>query len=110
MFAQLENGVLYPCPQHGCDGGGRPHTNLRRFYERNPDIAVQDGYYPVTHTDKPDGDYLPSWELQEVEGVTMIVQVWTPYTPQPEPIPVDIEKLRADVDYIAMMEDIDLEG
>lgn len=85
MVAKLENGVLYPCPQHGCDGGGRYHTNLPRFYEHNPDIAVQDGYYPVTHTDKPDGDYLPSWELQEVEGIMQIVQVWSPYTPEPEP-------------------------
>ena len=86
MIARLDNGNLIPCPIQAPDGSGRWHTNMPRYYEQHPDMAAEDGYYPVQRTDKPaDGDYLPSWTLQEVEGVMMIVQVWTPYTPAPEP-------------------------
>lgn len=85
MIAKLTNGIIYPCLIHGMDGRDRMHTNLPLYYEHNPDVAVVDGYYPVQYTDKPDGDYLPSWELQQINGVLTIVQVWTPYTPEPEP-------------------------
>ena len=81
MIAKLANGVIYPCPKKGRDGTGRMHTNLPLFYEKHPTSSVSDGYYPVRYTDKPDGDYISSWELQNGE----IVQVWTEYTPQPEP-------------------------
>lgn len=93
MIAKLINGYPVPCPKHGEDGSGNHHTNLPRYYENHPDAASDAGYYPVRYTDKPDGDYLPSWELQEVEGVTIIVQLWTPYTPQPEPVDPITERL-----------------
>lgn len=110
MIAKLINGCPVPCPKQGADGSGNYHTNLPRFYENHLEIAADDGFYPVVYTEKPEGNYLPSWEIQTIESVQKIVQIWTEYTPTPEPIPVDVEKLRADVDYIAMMEDIDLEG
>ena len=93
MIAKLVNGYPVPCPKKGADGSGSFHTNLPLYYARHLDVAAEDGYYPVQYTDKPDGDYLPSWELQEVEGVTMIVQLWTPYTPQPEPVDPITERL-----------------
>lgn len=80
MVAKLQNGLLVPCPKNGTDGNGILHTNLLRFYENHTDTAAEDGYYPVRYTDKPDGDYLPSWELRGSE----IVQVWTTYTPEQE--------------------------
>ena len=82
MIARLENGNIIPCPMNGQDGSGRQHSSLSLYYEKHPDIAAQDGYYPVRYTDKPEGDYQSSWELQNGE----IVQVWTPYTPEPEPV------------------------
>lgn len=110
MIAKLINGVPVPCPKQGADGSGNYHTNLPKFYENHLEIAADDGYYPVVYTEKPEGYYIDSWSLQLYEGVQSIVQIWTEYTPTPEPIPVNVEKLRADVDYIAMMEEIDLEG
>lgn len=89
MIARLTDGRLFPCPQHGQDGSGRLHTNLPLYYEKHPDAASQDGYYPVQYTDKPDGDYTSGWELQN--GV--IVQVWTAYTPEPEPVDPVAERL-----------------
>lgn len=106
MIAKLVDGFPVPCPKTGKDGRGIPHTNLPLYYERNLERAAMDGYYPVHYTEKPIGDFVETWELIDGE----IVQVWVPYSPQPEPIPVNVEKLRADVDYIAMMEDIDLDG
>ena len=106
MIARLIDGNMIPCPKQGRDGRGGLHTNLQTYYEKHLDKAALDGFYPVRYTDKPEGDYKSAWELINGE----IVQTWTPYTPQPEPIPVDVDKLRADVDYIAMMEDIDLDG
>lgn len=106
MIAKLSGeGRLIPCPQIGVDAFGRVHTNLRRFYELFPGVAARDGFYPVRFTDKPEGNYVDSFELRDNE----IVQVWTEYTPEPEPPEVDLEKLRSDVDYIAMMTDVDLE-
>lgn len=89
MIAKLVNGNLQPCPRHGVDALGRVHTNLCHYYEMNPGFAAKDGYYPVRHTDKPDGDYLPAWEMQGCE----IVQIWTPYTPEPEPADPVAERL-----------------
>lgn len=106
MIGRLENGNMIPCPKSGTDGNGILHTNLPAYYEKHLDIAAADGYYPVRYTEKPEGNYIYSWELQS--GV--IVQVWSPYEPQPEPPYVDTIKLRADVDYIAMMTDVDLDG
>ena len=82
MIGKLENGVLHPCPKSGLDGSGVMHTNLAAFYEKHADTAAEDGFYPVRYTDKPEGDYVSSWELQNGE----IVQVWTKHTPQPEPV------------------------
>ena len=81
MIVKLVDGKLVPCPKTGKDGRGIPHTNLPLYYERNLDTAEEDGFYPVQYSDKPDGDYLPSWELQSGR----IVQIWTPFTPEPEP-------------------------
>ena len=89
MIGKLENGVLHPCPKSGLDGSGVMHTNLAAFYEKHADTAAEDGFYSVRYTDKPEGDYLPSWELIGGE----IVQVWTPYTPQPEPADPIAERL-----------------
>ena len=102
MIARLVNGILYPCPKQGV-ADNIYHTNLPKYYQNNPSMAVLDGYYPVRYTEKPEGNYAPSWQLINNE----IVQVWTEYTPVPD---VDVEKLRADVDYLYMMEDKDLEG
>ena len=108
MIARLSSeGRLIPCPQIGVDAFGRVHTNLRRFYELFPGVAARDGFYPVRFTDKPEGNYFDSFELRDNE----IVQVWTEYTPEPEPMPEpDPFQMRADIDYIAMMGDYDLEG
>lgn len=81
MIARLSQGRLIPCPKQGRDGYGSLHSNLSGFYERHPDIAAEDGYYPVRYTEKPAGDYLPSWKFVSGE----IVQIWTEYTPEPEP-------------------------
>ena len=88
MIARLSQGSLIPCPKQGRDGYGKLHSNLSGFYERHPDIAAEDGYYPVRFTDKPDGDYVSSWIFSSGE----IVQVWTPYTPEPEPVDPIIER------------------
>lgn len=80
MIAKLVNGTLYPCPRRG-SANGSYHTNLPKFYENHPSVAVSDGYYPVRYTEKPEGNYTPSWQLINNE----IVQMWTPYTPEPEP-------------------------
>lgn len=105
MIARLINGNISPCPFHGKDSNGRYHSNLTAYYERHLDEAKLDEYYPVRNTEKPEGNYTASWSLVNDE----ILQVWTPYTPVPEP-DIDLEKLRSDVDYIAMMSDIDLDG
>ncbi len=111
MIAKLVSGNLVPCPAQGVDVSGRMHTNLPRYYETHTDAAAEDGYYPVQYTDKPEGDYVSSWELQTVDCVQTIVQVWTPYTPEPEPMPVpDPYQMRADIDYIAMMGDFNIGG
>ena len=110
MIATLVSGNLVPCPKRGTDGNGKFHTNLPLYYEHHLDVAMSDGYYPVKFTDKPEGNYRESWNIQLDDNVMKIVQIWTEYTPEPEPMPVDIEKLRSDVDYIAMMTDVDLEG
>lgn len=81
MIARLSQGNLVPCPRQGRDGYGKLHTNLSGYYERHLDLAAEDGYYPVRFTDKPDGDYVSSWIFSSGE----ILQVWTPYTPEPEP-------------------------
>ena len=106
MIAKLANGHPVPCPQKGADGSGKMHTNLPLYYARHLDVAAEDGFYPVQYTDKPDGDYLASYEMQEVEGVTMIVQVWTPYTPQPEPVDPITERLEMIEECILEMSEI----
>ncbi len=111
MIAKLINGYPVPCPKHGEDVSGRYHTNLPKYYETHLDEAAEDVYYPVVYTEKPIGNYIESWEMQTVEGVMSIVQIWTEYTPQPEPMPVpDPYQMRADIDYIAMMGDYDIGG
>lgn len=81
MIAKLENGSLIPCPKQGRDGRGGLHTNLPQYYAAHPQRGAADGYYPVRQTPRPAGDQTMSWSMQDGE----IVQVWTPYTPQPEP-------------------------
>lgn len=111
MIAKLVNGYPVPCPKTGADGSGKYHTNLPKFYENHLGIAADDGFYPVQYTEKPDGDYLASWELQTTQNGTMIVQIWTSYTPEPEPMPTpDPYQMRADIDYLAMMTGNDLGG
>ncbi|MBQ7541354.1 MAG: hypothetical protein IJT44_03570 [Clostridia bacterium] len=101
MIAKLENGRLTVCPKCGRDGGRTMHTDLPKYYERNPAAAAEDGYYPVRYTEKPEGDYAPTWELQNGE----IVQVWTAYTPQPEP-PTAEERLDTVEECILEMSEI----
>ncbi len=84
MIARIISGNIFPCPRQGY-ANGTYHTNLPRYYGNHPEAAAEDGYYPVRYTDAPDGDYLPSWSLQEDGGALRIVQGWAPYTPQPEP-------------------------
>ncbi len=85
MIGKLTNGQLVPCPRQGQDGRGRLHTNLPVYYAHHVAEAAEDGYYPVRYTDKPEGDYLQSWELRTTQSGAEIVQIWTPYTPEPEP-------------------------
>lgn len=108
MIAKLVSGNLVQCRKYGRDGSWRVHTDLPSYYAAHLDEAAVDGYYPVVFVPKPEGNCMASWTLQSYDGRLQIVQVWTPCDPQPEP--VDVERLRADVDYIAMMEDIDLGG
>lgn len=107
MIAKLINGCPVPCPKQGADGSGNYHTNLPRFYENYLEIAATDGYYPVVYTEKPEGNYIDSWNLQLYEGAQSIVQIWTEYTPTPEPPVPDIYKMQADIDYLLMMGDYD---
>lgn len=103
MIAKLVNGNIIPCPLKGKDGVGRYHSNLEKYYESKPVLAMSEGYYPVEYTEKPEGNFISAWQLIN----NVIKQVWEPYTPAPE---ISIEKMRSDVDYIAMMTDVDLEG
>lgn len=80
MIAKLHNGSIIGCPKSGVSNGSY-HTSLPKYYESHLGVAAKDGYYPVKYTDKPEGDYEASWELINGE----IVQVWVPYTPEPEP-------------------------
>ena len=100
-FAKMENGVVRFCPKTGTDGQGRQHTNLPKYYETAED---RDGWMEVVETDKPDGAYTPKYTVQDGR----IVQEWEPeQIPEPEPDPY---QMRADIDYLAMMGDIDLGG
>ena len=103
ILGKLINNILNLCPEQGKDSDGKYHTNLKKYCENK---ANHDGWKEVIYTDKPEGNYAPSWEIQN----NQIIQIWTEYTPEPEPINIDIEKMRSDIDYIAMMTDIDLES
>ena len=114
MFARLEEGRLQSCwKKAGQDGSGRFHTNLPLYYEKNPEKAAEDGYYPVEHTPQPEEEregfyWSPRWELQEIEGVTKIVQVWHAEEIPPEPVD-PLEERDAKIDYLAMMIGVDFE-
>lgn len=84
MIAKLVDGNLIQCPKQGQDGRGILHTNLPVFYDHHLALAAEDDYFPVQFTDKPEGNYMPSYKMQEVEGIMQIVQNWTPYTPEPD--------------------------
>ena len=100
-FAKITGGSIRFCPARGTDGQGRMHTNLPKYYET---AANRDGWMELVETDKPDGNYTPVYTEQNGK----IVQSWEPVTePLPEPDPY---QMRADIDYLAMMGDIDLGG
>lgn len=99
-FGKLADGRLHLCPLRGADGHGRLHTNLPKYYETASD---RDGWMEVVETERPHGDYEPTYSVEDGK----IVQSWVPVAPTPAP--VDLDKLRSDVDYIAMMTDVDLE-
>ena len=100
-FGKLAAGMLHLCPLRGADGQGRLHTNLPKYYET---AADRDGWMEIIYTERPEGDYEPYYIVENEK----IVQHWRETEPQPEP--VDLGKLRSDVDYIAMMTDVDLEA
>lgn len=71
------------------------HTNLPRFYETHPDRAAEDEYYPLIPSEKPDGNYLPTYTLSD----NGIVQGWEQIT---TPVSVQIDELKqqlAETDY-----------
>lgn len=103
-FAKLENGILKRCPRYGMSGG-RMHTDLPRYYEKHPDRAYADGWLQLVLADKPDGVYWPSYT---VDG-DKVVESWTPIDQEPVPtIEEQVAQNTANIDYIAMMADIDL--
>ena len=100
-FAKIIDNIMHFCPRTGIDAQGRMHTNLPRYYERATD---RDGYLEVVETDKPSGNYAPVYTEQNGK----IVQSWEPVAESlSEPNPY---QMRADIDYIAMMTNIDMKG
>jgi hypothetical protein len=71
------------------------HTNLPRFYETHTDRAAEDGYYPLITSEKPEGNYLPTYTLSDIG----VVQGWEQIT---TPVSVQIDELKqqlAETDY-----------
>lgn len=61
--------------------------------------------------DQPRVEELPQGNIADYKYIdNEFVYDTLPQPKPPEPQPTDVEKLRADVDFIAMMTDIDLEG
>ena len=75
MIGKLVNGNLTLCPKQGMDNLRKYHTDLRLYYTHNPDIAIQDEYYPVLYTEMPGENYECSWQLINEQ----IIQIWAPY-------------------------------
>ena len=44
------------CPQNGVLTNGQAISNLPLFFEQNPDLAKENGYYPLTKSDMPEYD------------------------------------------------------
>ena len=44
------------CPQNGVLKDGKAISNLPLFFEQNPDLAKENGYYPLTKSDTPEYD------------------------------------------------------
>lgn len=100
-FAKIENGAVRFCPPAGEDASGWFHTNLPLYYEN---AADRDGWLELVETERPQGDYAPTY----TEQGGRIVQGWTPIEP-PEPAP-DPFQMQADIDYLFMMTGIDAGG
>ena len=101
MFAKIENGNVCFCPTCGYDGLGRYHTNLLLYYEG---AADRDGWLEVVETDRPQGDFEPTYTEQDGK----IVQSWTLIEmPEPEPNPY---KMQSQIDYLSMMTGISFGG
>ncbi|MCQ2308199.1 MAG: hypothetical protein MJ000_11670 [Bacteroidales bacterium] len=102
-LVKLENGRLVFCPKSGISGGYH-HTNLPKYYADHPEEAKKDGWMELRETQRPDGNYYATYAIKNGE----VVQEWRKIL-DPEHTIDPIEKLRADVDYIAMETGVDLE-
>lgn len=45
MFCKIEDDRLIICPQNGFLNDGRAISNLPKFFENNPDVAKEHGFY-----------------------------------------------------------------
>lgn len=104
-FAKLKNGILKRCPRYGVSGG-LMHTDLPRYYANHPDRAYADGWKELVLANKPDGAYWPSYT---VDG-NQVVESWTPIEQEPQEPTIEeqVAQNTANIDYIAMMADIEL--
>lgn len=47
MFYKIEENEIKMCPQNGKLSDGTAISNLPKYFEKNTDIAAQNGYYPL---------------------------------------------------------------
>lgn len=80
MYAKLIDNVLHFPPQTLV----RPDGTTIVGYNTNETAMLADGWKPMVATTCPDGPH----HLLYMDNGTEIVQVWTPYVPEPLPDPV----------------------
>ena len=51
MFYKVEENKIKMCPQNGELKDGTAISNLPKYFEKNTDIAAQNGYYPLEETE-----------------------------------------------------------
>ena len=56
LYKLINEYSIRRCPQNGVLNNGQAISNLPLFFEQNPDLAKENGYYPLTKSDTPEYD------------------------------------------------------
>ena len=71
-YKLIDSYLIWPTPDVGRLVDGTAVSNLPTYFNDNPDVAKENGYYPLRKTECPGENYIPVYTM----GDNVIIESW----------------------------------